>query len=316
MVKQTKATMVLALGSLISLSSPVVGQGTGTQAQAGQGAPASGSPVQIFLTVTSKSDSPPVPTISQLSASVDKQPAGLTSLHFAGDEKLLFAVLVDIRGANPPVAEQTKKAARMLFQELLKEGNEGFLVAFNSKTATTEKIDKVSDVQAKLDDVSFRGWTALFDAIVETCSKTLSRNSNQEFSRRVIFVISDGEDHASSASPEKASEVAAVQGIVIFSLATEVSQRLSDPYAASKWTGAGPPPGVRNLREISQTTGGEAVYDKELEDGVVSLLNAIRRQWALVLRPVQPPDQKLHSLIIKTSQKDLLLSVPAHVFVQ
>ncbi|HET6205933.1 MAG TPA: hypothetical protein VFD98_03935, partial [Terracidiphilus sp.] len=61
---------------------------------------------------------------------------------------------------------------------------------------------------------------------------------------------------------------------------------------------------------------GEAVYDKGLEDGVISLLYAIRRQWTLVLTPVQTPDQKLHSLTIKTSQKDLLLSVPIHVFVQ
>jgi hypothetical protein len=46
--------------------------------------------------------------------------------------------------------------------------------------------------------------------------------------------------------------------------------------------------------------------------GVPYALSAIDDQWALRFVPAQPPDQKMHSLQIKSGQKDLDISAPAH----
>ena len=70
------------------------------------------------------------------------------------------------------------------------------------------------------------------------------------------------------------------------------------------------------MKEVSQDTGGRAITVKNPTDGVVPLLKDIESQWALSFVPAQSLDQKFHSLGIKTSQKELRISAPAHIFVQ
>ena len=96
------------------------------------------------------------------------------------------------------------------------------------------------------------------------------------------------------------------QGVAIFFL------RVSDPYAPPAVKGSSIP----GVVDIAKSTGGQAFFSEAMavKEGVVPLISAIHRQWALDLVPAQAPDQKLHSLTIKSSQKDLQLSVPAHVF--
>ena len=70
------------------------------------------------------------------------------------------------------------------------------------------------------------------------------------------------------------------------------------------------------MKEVSQVTGGRAIGVKNPTDGVAPLLAAIEEQWALRFVPAEPLDQKLHSLGIKTSEKDVRISAPAHISVQ
>lgn len=66
---------------------------------------------------------------------------------------------------------------------------------------------------------------------------------------------------------------------------------------------------------LVKSTGGETLTPAKLDKGVAPLLDAVHRQWVLDLIPAKHSDQKWHSLAFKTVQKDLQLSVPAHLFI-
>jgi VWFA-related protein len=272
-----------------------------------QGAPPAKSLVQIYLIASGNGDSPPIPTLSQLVVSIDKQPAQVTSLRSANEDKLLFALLVDISGSNSRKDASIREAALQLFQGLLEGGNEGHLVVFNDQIAMTKGTVHLPEVQRKLDSVRFQGGTRLYDAIADTCTKILSRSGNPETPRRAVFLITDGEDDASEINHSKAEEIAEGEGVAIFSLQAGVDGPMTRAETLHS---------VRFLQEASHNTGGQAIRAEKLSDGVPLLLNAIHEQWALDILPHQARDQELHSLSIKSSEKNVRLSSPAKIPLQ
>ncbi len=264
--------------------------------------PTDNKSVQVFLTVSGKHDSPVTPAQSELSVSVDKQPAQIHTIRAAKSDALLFAVVVDTSKSDAGGAALIRKAALQLFQSLSIDGNHGYLVLFNVSVAVSRQPLQVSQAQSVLDAAKFGGGTAVYDAIEQTCIQKLSRSANPDTPRRVILLISDGEDNQSHVTHTDAEETAEKEGVAVFSLITESSL-------------AGPQ-GEHFMKEVSQETGGRAISVKNPTDGVAPLLTAIEEQWVLNFVPAHPPDQKLHSLGIKTSQKDIRIFAPAHIFAQ
>jgi Mg-chelatase subunit ChlD len=262
--------------------------------------------LQIYLTASGKGGFAPTPTLSQLSVSIDQKPAQLISLRSANEDRLLFALLVDISGSQAKQAASIKEAALKLFQGLQEGGNEGHLVFFNSQIAMSRKPVLLPEVQTKLDSAQFLGGTSLYDAIADTCTNILDKSGNPTTPRRAIILITDGDDDSSKIGPIRAEEIAMREGVAIFSLVT-VSNAM---YIAEVRHG------VRFLQEASQETGGQTFQTTNAGKSIPLLLKAIHEQWVLDLTPSQAPDQKLHSVTIKNSEKHIQLSVPTHVFLQ
>jgi Ca-activated chloride channel homolog len=264
--------------------------------------PTDNKSVQVFLTASDKRNSPVMPAQSELRVFVDKQPAQVYSLRAAKSDALVFAVVVDTSKSDAGGAALIKKAALQLFQGLSTDGNQGYLVLFSGSIATSRQPLQVSQAQSVLDAVKFSGGTAVYDAIEQTCIQKLSRSGNPNSPRRVILLISDGEDNQSHVTHTAAEETAEKEGVAVFSLITQTSL-------------AGPQ-GEHFMRQVSQDSGGWATSVRNPTDGVAPLLMAVENQWALSFAPAQSLDQKLHSLDIKTEQKDIRISAPARFFVQ
>jgi hypothetical protein len=100
--------------------------------------------------------------------------------------------------------------------------------------------------------------------------------------------------------------VAEDEGVAIFSLQPGVGSVTSvEVHRAAHF-----------LQEASHDTGGQPIRIDKLSDGVNTLLHAIHEQWVLDILPHQARDQKLHSLTIKSSEKDLQLSAPVQILLQ
>jgi Ca-activated chloride channel homolog len=268
-------------------------------AQKNESPPPGKTAVQVFLTATRKDGSPGMLVQSELSVFVGKQPAQVNTLRSAKNDPLLFALLVDVSKSDAASAGLIRKAALQLFQGLATGGNQGYLVLFSDIVAISGGPLQISQVEKALDGAKFDGGTAIYNAIEQTCTQKLSRSGNPDTPRRAILLISDGEDNSSNIPHANAVSAAENEGIAVFSLV---------PGSAS--------PGPRAeqfLKEVSRNTGGRVIFSKNLAEGVAPLLTAIEEQWALSFVAFKSPDQKLHSLAVKSSQKDLQVSAPTHI---
>lgn len=294
MTRHSLRVLCLGLAAVISGHTPLNGQGD----------PSTRPPTQVYFSAAGKGDTPPVPNVSELEFSIDKQPAQASSLRSAGGDKLLFAVLVDFSGSGFYQAASIKMATMQVLQGLLDGKNEGRLIVFNDRVTAGENSIDLPEAQRILGLFHFYGGTALYDAIADTSTRHLSMAGNPSTPRRAIIVITDGEDNSSSITLDRAKEVAEQERVAVFSLQAR-NEKVMNPEEIRH--------GARALKEISESTGGLAFFPKKLEDGVQPLLKTIHEQWVIDLEPALALDQKQHSLIVKSSQKGIELSVPAHV---
>lgn len=257
-------------------------------------------PVLLFVTASGDKVSPDMLPPSTLNVYIDKQPTKVVSLRSAKEDKLLFAVLVDVSKSEAPRAELVKETAGQIFDALSKNGNLGYLVFFSHLVAASNAPVDTSKARLAIDRVKFGGGTALFDAIEETCKLLLKRSTNPDTPRRVIVLLSDGGDNSSHITLKKAEEGAEEEGIAIFSLSDETTDSI----------------GEHNLKEFAQETGGDTITAKKHGEGVIPLIDAINGQWALTLSSSPASDKNLHTLAIKGTEKSFRLSAPARIPLQ
>jgi len=262
--------------------------------------------IHVYFTAENngKGDSAPVPTLSDFEMTIDKEPTKAVSIRSASDDKLLFALLVDFSGSGFYEADSIKKTAMRILQGLLNGKNEGRLVVFNDRVEASKNPIDLPSAEKIMNRTQFYGGTALYDAISATCRQLLSKTGNPATPRRAILLLTDGGDNSSSADMRKATDVAEREGVAIFSLQIVESKVVSWEEAHHA---------TRLLKELSQSTGGQTVLPKKIEDGVEPVLKAIHDQWVLDLEPGQALDQNLHPLQVKSIQKNLQLSVPASI---
>jgi VWFA-related protein len=288
-------TLLCATVLLWALLNQIEGIAAAPQSSPGQ------ADFQFFLTVLAKDDSPIVLQEADLSVLVDKKVAQVKRVRSAKDDPLLFAVLVDVSKSDAASANSIKEAAFQLFQGLASAPNQGYLVLFNHRVAMSQVPLSVSQAKKALDVAIFDGGTAVYDAIEQTCKQKLGRAANPARSRRVIVLISDGEDNSSYVTHMKAEQAALEEGVSVFSVVTKGPM--------------GGPHGEKFLNEISQRTGGLAT-DDDLKQAVPVSLAAIEAQWSVTVVPTRSADRKLHSMQIKCGQKDVRISAPSGLFLE
>lgn len=278
--------LLLALAS----SAYTVAQSVPPQAPAGHS-------IQIYLTASGRKSAAAALDQTELRALIDKQPAQIASLRAAKDDKLTFALLIDTSSSDTSRAEQIREAATQVFEGFSAGGNQGYLVVFNTGVALIKVPLGPSAAASIIHRVQFGGGTALYDAIGETCTQLLSRSKNPDFPRRVIILITDGDDNQSQITLKKSQDIANQEGIAVFSLAPHLNETNGEDI----------------LKKISKSTGGQTIVADTLNEGVASLFAAIDEQWVVSLVPQKAPDQKLHTLMIATTQHGVSLSVPAKI---
>jgi hypothetical protein len=261
--------------------------------------PASQAPLQILVSAAAKDGAPVTVDASALSASIDKQPAQIVSVRPTNDDKLLFAVMVDMSSSEAPKEAALKDAAIKTFQGLTNERSHGYLVLFNVQAYPSKRPLQPEEVQDELNRIRFHGGTALYDAIAQVSSGLLSRSQNPDTARRALIVLSDGDDNYSHILADKMEEAAERESLPIFSL----SERRSDRSEK----------GSDMLESFARDTGGTAVLVNKMPDGVPRLVTAVQGQSMLSVASPLAGDGKLHSLSVKTSKKGISVAAPAHI---
>ncbi len=150
----------------------------------------------------------------------DTLPQEITS--FSNDDKAAsIGILLDLsesmaEWARRGFTSRIVKQAVSRFTQLGGKGNEYFIVAFDARPRLlldwTDDVSAINSALAQLAEVKPKGNTALFDA----CYLGAEHLPRSKHDKRVLILITDGEDNASKQSFEKARRVMRESGSLIY----------------------------------------------------------------------------------------------------
>jgi Ca-activated chloride channel homolog len=210
-------------------------------------------------------------------------------------------------------------AIDFLFNALRRNKDQAFLTTFDDGPEIIKDFTgDTGDLRDTILKQRAGGGTALYDAVYSASEHLLSKSPvppgpNSDV-RRVLVVISDGDDNSSSRSRGEAVDMAQRAGVVIYSISTSTDwasaddekdpmKRINRKYLKDE--------GDRVLEQLAQETGGRAFFPYRVDDLGQSFLDIgdeLRHQYALAYSPLgRAPDGKYHTIKIQVDRKDLIV---------
>jgi Ca-activated chloride channel family protein len=178
------------------------------------------------------------------------------------DLPLSIALLVDSSGSVIDKLKFEKDAASNFFFSTIKRRKDrAAVISFNSdvRLLTDDTPDGFSDQPERLSEalrkIQAVGETAVFDAIYKATSSKLAHEQGER--RRLIVLISDGEDTASKFSQAEALEMAQRHDVTIYAISTN---KTSDLKSRAQQRGDDV------IQLLADETGGRAYFPLKLDD--------------------------------------------------
>jgi VWFA-related protein len=202
-------------------------------------------------------------------------PQNITSFRHE-DIPVALGIVIDNSGSMRDKRSAVNDAAINLVRAS-NPSDEVFVVNFNDEYWLDQDFTgSVPKLQEALDRIESRGGTALYDAIVASADH-LKKNARLE--KKVLLVVTDGEDNASRETLEQAIRRIQVEnGPTVYSIGILGGE--GHQHRAK-----------RALQEISESTGGESFFPKDLSevDSITrNVAHDIRNQYTIGYKPSTP----------------------------
>jgi VWFA-related protein len=217
---------------------------------------------------------------------------GLKREHFGllDDGRPPVAVLTFTQQTNLPlrvgIMLDTSSSIRQRFQfeqdsaiaflrQILHPGDLAFVEGFDIQTDLAQGFtDNVALLDQGIRKLRPGGGTALFDALYKTCRDQMLHLREDGAVRRILILISDGDDNYSRYPNSDAIKMCQRSETIVYAISTNISPSKSK--------------GDEILRIISEATGGQALYAVRMEDvptGFRKIEEELRSQYSLIYRP-------------------------------
>jgi VWFA-related protein len=191
------------------------------------------------------------------------------------DIPVSMGIVIDNSGSMREKREKVNKAALNLVQSSNAQ-DEVFVVNFSDEYYLDQPFtNKISLLKEALERYETRGGTALYDAVVASAEEL---KKHARLQKKVLFVVTDGEDDASRESLEQA----------VKRLQQENGPTL---YAIGVLGGEKERRARRALQTLAERTGGIAFFPKTLDevDAITgTIAHDIRNQYTLGYKPTTP----------------------------
>lgn len=226
----------------------------------------------------------------------NKPPREITSFEPQTGLPMRVGVLIDASNSIRDRFKFEQQSAIEFVQQSLKpEIDKGLVLAFDEIYEVmqdfTGDIDKLS---AGIRKIAPGGSTALWDAVYYTCREKLMKEGTTSPVRRVIVLISDGNDTQSHVYRQEAIEMAQRAEVAIFTISTSL--------------GMNNPEGDHNLRLLADATGGRSFFPVVLQDvetAFVTIQHELRSQYSISYKPQDfIPNGQYRTISIKTLHHD------------
>jgi VWFA-related protein len=211
---------------------------------------------------------------SAFSVFEDGRPQNIVSFR-REDIPVAMGVVIDNSGSMREKREKVNKAAI----NLVKSSNpqdEVFIVNFNDEYYLDQDFtNDLGKMREALEKVDTRGGTALYDAVVASADH-LKKNARLE--KRVLFVVTDGEDNESQESLEQAiRRLQEENGPTVYAIGLLGDEKQRRARKA--------------LQFIAEKTGGIAFFPKtldEVDEISRQIAHDIRNQYTIGYKPTNP----------------------------
>lgn len=172
---------------------------------------------------------------------------------------------------------EQQAAVEFLHQTIRPKTDKAFVLAFDEVWDVTQDFTNDLDKLTKgINVIRPGGGTAMWDAVYYACRDKLMKESSGQTVRRVIILVSDGDDNQSRALRSEAIEMAQRAGVIVYTISTNLSN-IHDT-------------GDHNLKMLADATGGRAFTPfklQELADGFNDIQQELRSQYSLSYKPDQ-----------------------------
>jgi len=220
----------------------------------------------------------------------DGKPQDIFSFERQTDLPITIAMLIDISGSQEYTLPEEKAAGQRFFRRVLRPKKDlGAVVTFENQSVLVQ--DLTSDIEKlhrALDDVridvstsiagqvgttppingSGAGSTSMYDSIYSVSTDLLRR----EAGRRVIILVTDGQDTSSSVKLREAIERTWRSEIIVYSIG------IGGPYGVDSGT----------LKKIAAETGGRAFFprnESDLDTAYAQIDEDLRSQYIMAYTP-------------------------------
>jgi len=204
----------------------------------------------------------------------DNQPQTITSFRHE-DVPVAMGIIIDNSGSMREKRDKVNKAALNLVRSSNPQ-DQVFVVNFNDEYYLDQGFTgNIDDLRKALEKVESRGGTALYDALVASATYM---KQNAKLQKKVLFVVTDGEDNASRETLEQAvRRLQEENGPTVYAIGLLGEERAHRARRA--------------LEIIAERTGGIAFLPKTLDqvDEISSsIAHDIRNQYMIGYKPTTP----------------------------
>ncbi|HEX8812495.1 MAG TPA: VWA domain-containing protein [Terracidiphilus sp.] len=205
----------------------------------------------------------------------DGKPQNIISFHHE-DIPVSMGIIIDNSGSMREKRSKVNQAALNLVRSSNPK-DEVFVVNFNDEYYLDQDFtNDLLKLKEALEKIDARGGTALYDAVVAS-SEHLKRFSRLE--KKVLFVVTDGEDNASNETLEQAvKNLQEENGPSVYAIGI-----LGDEEHPKR--------ARRALEIMTQRTGGIAFFPKtldEVDEISKTVAHDIRNQYTIGYKPTNP----------------------------
>lgn len=212
----------------------------------------------------------------------DGRPQQIASFDAQTELPLTLALLMDTSNSVRLKLDFEKDAAAEFFHSVIeRRRDQGMLVTFDSSVQVIQDFtDSPEALSDALHDLRVGGSSAMYDAIYLTITQKVTRQSGE--SRRILVVISDGDDNYSRTTLEEIRDIAQKNDVLIYTVSTNPSADF-DAQRQRR--------GDSLLGELASETGGRAFYPydvDELGDTLESIVEELRSQYLITYQSTNP----------------------------
>jgi Ca-activated chloride channel homolog len=205
-------------------------------------------------------------------------------------------------------------AVSFLYSVIRHNKDQSFVMTFDDEPNVLQAFtDDAGLLRDQIVNTRAGGGTAVYDAIYDACVKQLSHpprppGDQPDVVRRVMILISDGEDNLSTHTRAEAIEMAQLYSVVIYTISTstqwiQLSQTDPEKLANRKTHLT---EGDKILEDLAEATGGRAFFPYHVDDldqSFQDIGDELRNQYSIAYIPTNYIlDGKYHKIRIEVPE--------------